>query len=248
MEHPQAALRIQRVRHEARRRDVEVARVERIGPNFISVTFTGESLADFASPGFDDHVKFILPEQADGERVWRDFTPRRFDAGRRELVIDFALHDTGPASDWARQAAPGQRVTIGGPRGSMLVPLGFDWHLLVGDASSLPAIERRLAELPAGTRVSVLVELADEGDRRELPTAATLDLRWIEDSATLVQAVEALTLPPGEGFVWCGGEYSVMATLRRVLLADKGHPRYASRISSYWRLGSAEWSDPPEAS
>jgi NADPH-dependent ferric siderophore reductase len=42
---------------------------------------------------------------------------------------------------------------IGGPRGSFIVPMDLDWHLLVGDATALPAIARRLSELPASATV-----------------------------------------------------------------------------------------------
>ena len=48
--------RVERVRHELRRRDVEVLRVERIGASFVDITFGGDSLATFVSDGFDDHV------------------------------------------------------------------------------------------------------------------------------------------------------------------------------------------------
>ncbi|WP_421522056.1 siderophore-interacting protein [Ochrobactrum quorumnocens] len=36
-----------------------------------------------------------------------DYTPRKFDAVRRRLVIAFALHEKGPATRWASYAAPG---------------------------------------------------------------------------------------------------------------------------------------------
>ena len=51
--------RVQRVRHELKRRTLVVARVESLSPHFRSVTFTGESLADFVSASFDHHVKFM---------------------------------------------------------------------------------------------------------------------------------------------------------------------------------------------
>jgi NADPH-dependent ferric siderophore reductase len=38
----------------------------------------------------------------------------------------------------------------------MIIPAQQDWHLLVGDASSLPAIRRRLAELPPSAHVEVI--------------------------------------------------------------------------------------------
>src|SRR5687767_15349339 len=120
--------RVQRVRHEPLRREVEVVRVEHISPNFRSITFGGASLAGFASPSFDDHVKFVLAD-GDAGPVWRDYTPRRFDAARGELTLEFALHGDGPVADWAAAAAVGQRVTIAGPRGSFIIPLDYDWHL-----------------------------------------------------------------------------------------------------------------------
>jgi len=144
--------RVQRVRHELKRRDVAVARVEPLGGDFVAVTFAGDDLADFVSASFDDHVKFML-----GEDVRRDYTPRRYDRAARELTIEFALHGDGKASAWARQAQVGQRAAIGGPRGSMIIPADYGWHLLAGDTTALPAIRRRMEELPAGVRAIVII-------------------------------------------------------------------------------------------
>ena len=141
--------RVQRVRHELRRREVQVADVQPLGPGFVAITFTGEDLADFVSPGFDDHVKFMF-NGSDGEPVRRDYTPRRFDNAARTLTVEFALHGHGQACDWARHARPGDAATVLGPRGSMLLPTDWDWHLLAADSSALPALHRRLEELPVG--------------------------------------------------------------------------------------------------
>jgi len=144
--------RIQRVRHEIKRRELQVAKVQHLAPDYVSVTFKGETLHDFVSASYDDHVKFML---SDEDR--RDFTPRSYDNVAGELTIEFALHTTGAASDWARQAAVGQTAVIAGPRGSMIIPMDYDWHVLAGDATALPAIRRRLEELPREAKVQVLV-------------------------------------------------------------------------------------------
>ena len=52
---------------------------------------------------------------------------------------------------WAAQATRVQRATIGGPRGSLVVAPDHDGHLLVGDGTALPAVTRRLEELPANS-------------------------------------------------------------------------------------------------
>jgi len=233
-----SASRVQRVRHEIRRRDLEVVRVESPSPHFRSVTFAGEALAGFVSASFDDHVKFMLGTDS-AEPVRRDYTPRRYDPVAGELTIEFALHGDGPAAHWATQAAVGQRATIAGPRGSFIIPLDYDWHLLAGDETALPAIARRLEELPAQAKVIVVVQVDDPADRRVLASAATVSLHWVDDSAALLATVRALALPPGDGYAWCAGEAGAMAALRRVLVEEKGVSRHAVRAAAYWKHGTA---------
>ena len=229
--------RVERVRHELVRRDVEVARVEAVSPQFLAVTFAGAALEGFTSLSFDDHLKFMFVGPS-GEVHRRDYTPRHFDAARRELTIEFALHAGGLASDWARQAQPGMPATIGGPRGSMIIPTDFDWHLLVGDATALPAIHRRLEELPPGARVQVIAHAPTPDDQRTMTTRADAQVRWVSSANELVGAVRGLELPAGEGFVWCAGEAAVMARMRDLLTTDKGHPREAMRVAAYWKVGA----------
>ena len=174
---------VQRLRHPLKARHISVQRAQRISPHFVRVRFAGNELGDFISASFDDHLKLLLPG-ADGQPPvlprfdtdgtqpsaprppMRDYTPRWFDTARGLLDIEFALHGPGPAANWAAQARPGQILGVAGPRGSFVVPLDFDWHLLIGDESALPAIARRLEELPAGVPAIVLIETADPADRR----------------------------------------------------------------------------------
>lgn len=231
--------RVQRVRHELRRRTLSVRRVETISPHVRSVTLGGEELVDFVSLSFDDHIKLFLPVADGAPPVARDYTPRHFDAAARELTIEFALHGEGPAAIWAAQAQAGQSLGIGGPRGSFIVPTDLDWHLMVGDDSALPAIARRLAELPAGAVVSAIVQVPDPADRRALPSAADVRLQWVDDAGQCLAAVRALQLPGGEGFAWCAGEAGSMASLRRVLVGEHGMDRHSVRASAYWKRSVA---------
>ena len=235
--------RVQRVRHELRRREVQVARVEPLGAEFVRIVFGGDALEGFTSLGFDDHFKFMFADPAapDAEPVRRDYTPRRWDAAKRELTVDFALHGHGLASEWARNARVGQRAVIGGPRGSMIGPTDYAWHLFVGDPTAAPAISRRLAELPAGALTIVIVQLADLAVLELQHSAARVELTQVETADALVVALQALALPAGEGFAWAAGESSVMARLRDLLLGAKGHPREAMRVAAYWKRGAADF-------
>lgn len=232
-----STLRVQRVRHELKRRDLQVVRVEAPSPHFRSVTLGGEALAGFISASFDDHIKVFL-WGGGPEPVMRDYTPRRYDAAAGELTIEFALHGDGPAARWAAQAGPGQRLRIGGPRGSFIIPLDYDWHLLAGDETALPAITRRLEELPAGARAIAIVQVADAADRRTFDSAAQVHVQWVATADELIQAVRALELPAGEGYAWCAGEAGAMAALRRVLVQEKGHDPQALRAAAYWKRGA----------
>ncbi|MEK8051099.1 siderophore-interacting protein [Ideonella sp. DXS22W] len=230
--------RVQRVRHELRRRELQVRQVQHLSPGFVAITFGGDDLADFTSLSFDDHVKLLFDTPAGAEPVRRDYTPRHFDRARRELTIEFALHAHGAASDWARQAAPGQTLAIGGPRGSMIIPTDYAWHLLAGDATALPAITRRLEELPAGAHALVLVQASSADEQRAWHSAAQVQTQWVQDSDAWLAALRALSLPPGEGFAWCAGEAQVMAQARAILVHEKGVPRECQRVSAYWKRGA----------
>jgi NADPH-dependent ferric siderophore reductase len=232
MNSPATTRRVERVRHDLKRRVLTVTQVETLTPHFRRITFTDESLSDFASASFDDHVKVFV----DADR--RDYTPRSFDNAARELVIEFALHGDGPAADWAAQAAPGHTLAIGGPKGSLIVPLDYDWHLLAGDETAFPAVARRLEQLPAGARALVLLKADDAADRRVFASAADLDLTWVSSDEELLAAVRALALPEGDGYAWCAGEAASMAALRRELVDVKGHPREAIRAAAYWKRGA----------
>ena len=256
---------IGRVRHALRRRLLTVTATERLTPNMLRITLAGSDLAGFVSAGYDDHVKLCFPGPGEGSPVWpavgpdavplaegvvaspmRDFTPRRYDADKGELLIDFAVHEAGPASDWATNAVPGSRLGVGGPRGSFVVADDFDWYLLIGDETALPAIGRRLEELRTGPRAIVIGAVTGAAEEQSFTSCADLDVRWLHrplaaasDTAPWLAALSALTLPDGDGYVWIAGETNVAKALRKVLVEERGVPRAWIKSAGYWRHGSA---------
>ena len=236
--------RISRIRHEIKRRRLEVAAVELVTPAMLRVELVGEDLADFASAGSDDHVKLFVPDGAEMAR--RDYTPRRFDAAARRLVLDFALHEAGPATHWALAARPGDAVEVAGPRGSMVVAWEFDWFLLVGDETALPAIGRRIEEAPAGTRILAVVAVTGAAEEQRFETRADVKIRWVhraaaraDDPAPVLAALAGVVLPPGEGFVWAAAEAGVARAVRAEILG-RGHPAGRARFAAYWLRGEAD--------
>jgi NADPH-dependent ferric siderophore reductase len=256
-------LKPQRVRHISKFRMLEVARIHAVNPHLLRVTFVGEELAGFQSASFDDHVKLYFPAPGEvrpvrpavgpsglvfpegvSRPVSRDFTPRRYDPKTNELDLEFALHEAGPASDWARQARPGQYLGLGGPRGSMIIPTGFDWHLLIGDETALPAIARRLEELPAHTVALAIGEVENASWEVEFSPRTEHQVIWChrgsasERGVVLMRELRRLRLPRGEGFAWAAGESAVIREVRSYLCNERGIDKGRIRAASYWKRGA----------
>jgi NADPH-dependent ferric siderophore reductase len=257
---------IERVRHELKRRLLTVSRVTQLSPRMLRVTLTGADLEGFTSLGHDDHVKILIPRPgeepafpeigADGKPMidpanrpaLRDYTPRRFDPVAAELDLDFALHDAGPATEWALRAKPGDKLGVGGPRGSFVVATDFDWYLLAGDETALPAIARRLEELPAGARALVVVEVAGPEEELTLASKAALSILWLHRGACPAGTTDALDgalrdipLPKGDGYVWIACETVVAKRLRAVMVDERRHPKAWIKAAGYWKRGQADF-------
>lgn len=270
MQEQSTELPIRRVRHALKVRTLTVARVTHLGPHMVRLTMTGADLADLHSDGFDDHVKLMLPPAGvtelvfpppgpDGKPDWegsglqppimRDYTPRRIDRAARELDIDFALHGSGPAAAWAARARPGDTVHIGGPRGSLVVPVDLRWQWLIGDEAALPAIARRLEELGDEVEVTVVLETDDDvlpplrlGARRRL-----IRVPRSPGGARLADAVRALPTPSGRGHAFAAAENRTVKAVREVLVARHALAKDQIRAAAYWRRGDSAHHEPLDA-
>jgi NADPH-dependent ferric siderophore reductase len=240
---------VHRIRHEARRRAVVVRKAQWLTPQMRRIRFGGDDLAGFTSLSPDDHVKVIVPDGG-GDTARRDYTPRRFDADKQELEIDFALHADGPVTVWARAAKVGETIEIGGPRGSAVLPYDFDWWILIGDETALPAIGRRLEEMPRGARVTTIAAVTDEAEQQSFSTQTSHTAIWVHrpydkavDSEPIIEAIRDLKRPPGDGFIWIAAEAGVARKLRQHVVDVMGQPLQWLKASGYWVKGQADASD-----
>lgn len=258
-------LKVQKVQHPIKVRMLSVKRITELSPSMRRITLTGDDLAGFLTSSFDDHVKLMLPDvlgakpnmpvvepaglvfaEATPKPVMRDYTPRRYDPATNELDIDFVLHHEGPATDWATHAEPDHFVAIAGPRGSFVIPTAFDWHLLIGDETAIPAISRRLEELPSVARAIVVIKTATDQAKIELLHHCHLEAHWVSESypyasgvGVLEEAVRGISLPEGEGYVWAAGEYSDIKAVRQYLADELGIDKNRIRAASYWRKSAS---------
>lgn len=255
----QTAWDTKKVAHTLKMRLLSVKEKQALGPDMYRITLTGTDLHEFYSPGFDDHVKLVFPEPGQkvpvlpqlGESgmvfpagqpkpILRDYTPRAYRESEQELDIDFVLHGSGPACEWAQQAKVGDKLGVAGPRGSMLVAQDFDWHVLIGDEAAVPAMARRIEELQGQTAIQVfvyarslltagLVNAPDEVPVHWVPTFAGMD--------GLLASVSAAPVLSGRGFVWIAAESSMAKSIREYWVHERQHDKRLIRASSYWRQG-----------
>lgn len=261
---PPGGRAVVRVRHEMRLRLLTVQQAERVSARLVRVRIGGEQLQGFASLGFDDHVKVFFPPPGEAftsppalgpagpvfvdgatRPAMRDYTPHHHNPKALSLQFDFALHSTGPATEWAARAKAGDTLMVGGPRGSFLVGTGFGHHLLIGDETALPAIRRRVAELPAGAGATILAEVDGPADVEPFRSAANVETRWVYRSglhrgsaSCLVEALQDLKLPMGSYHAWVACESSDAKAVRAALLS-RGADRASLRAAGYWRRGAA---------
>lgn len=253
---------IERVRFPLKMRLLRVKEVSRELPNFVRITLQSDDLHDFQSASFDDHVKLFFPEPGCERPVLpevganglifpegqvrptvRDYTPRLYDPLKRELVLDFAVHNGGAAITWAQQAQPGHYLGMGGPRGSMVIPSHFDWHFLIGDETAYPAIARRLEELPAQAQVYTFIEVDDPSAQLPLNTKAQLSATWLyrrdqqDEVKAFVDALSDTALPEGEGFIWAAAESAVIKAVHQHFVTVRGVDKSRIRASNYWKHG-----------
>jgi NADPH-dependent ferric siderophore reductase len=255
----------------------------RLTPHLIRVVVSGDDLASFAVGRFTDHyVKLQLPPPRAPyaapfvvedikarlpRELWprtRTYTVRAWDPNRRRLTLDFVYHgDTGIAGPWAAAAVPGDRLQLLGPGGAYAPEPAVVWHLMVGDASVIPAIAASLERVRAGVPVHVLLEVEGPDDHLSLDSPGEVKLRWLHqtrlrpaDQLLVLDALRELEFPDGRLQAFVHGEASTVRAVRRHLLIDRGVPKDALSVSGYWkrdrdeegwRADKAEWNRQAEA-
>jgi NADPH-dependent ferric siderophore reductase len=189
---------------------VEVSRVQRLSPSFVRVCFAGPDLDEFASGGADQRIKVVLPLPGRGVRdfplgpdwygQWRllpesrrnplrSYTVRAARPLEREVDVDFVLHGpSGPASSWAADARPGDRLALVGPNARFAgEPGGVEWRppagaselVLGGDETAVPAICAIIEALPHDTRARALMEVPTAADVLDLAVPAGVEVTWL---------------------------------------------------------------------
>jgi len=238
----------------------QVKQTRRLTPNMQRVTFSGDALLGFPTHAASANIKLLLPHAdqdmatyqasllGEGKKpIKRTYTVVEYRQSSNELDIDFALHDDGgPATQFALSAQAGDKVGIAGPSSTKLVDLNANWFLIAGDMTALPAIEANIKQLPPDASGYIVVEVQDEGDKRDFQLPETINMQWLINSdpslrnSALANTVINLPWLRGVPNVWIAGESDTVRTLRGYFAKTKQLDREHRYTSGYWQIGQDE--------
>jgi NADPH-dependent ferric siderophore reductase len=229
------------VRLGATRMDLTVREVRQLTPTMVRVELVGEGLRGLEyQPGQD----LMLTAVAEPPVLRRRWTIRHLDRASGVVALDVVLHADGCASG-LHEASPGDVVEAIGPRGKVhLVPDATVHHFL-GDQSFPPAAYVMAEAVRPPARAVVTLTVPDPADRLGLVAdAAPEGVRWVdaadddEKTALALLAASGLGTPEDGLVAYVGGEMTMAATIRSVLVRDNGWPREAVLPKPYWRRGT----------
>lgn len=242
-------------------RILEVLRTGNVTPNMKRVVLGGANLNEFPEHHESANFKLLIPRPGQSDigvppygdlpeaqrPVVRTYTLRHFDKARGEVYVDFMLHgDHGPASDWAVNARPGDRVGFAGPGAPKFVDFDADWFFFAGDMSALPAISANIERLPADAKGYAVLDILDYADKQDLPFPKDMVVVWRlnpypeQPAVGLVDRVISQPWLPGSPSVWVAGETGAVRAIRRYMTQEREVERGRLYASGYWQIGMTE--------
>ena len=239
--------------------------MSKVAPRLISVVVTGDDLDGFTDAAPTSHLKVFLPAEGQAEPnlpefaapgqtgdgpapTVRTYTPRRYDPATKALEIQFLLHGEGPASEWAQQVKPGDKLAVAGPGGRFSLEPAADHWWLAADESAIPAVGTLLDALPETAAVDVHIEVDGPDDEMEVSGPAKTTITWHHRRASdafgveLAEAARAAALPDGAR-IWVACEAGAMRDIRRYFTRERGIPVAQLVTRGYWRAGEQNHPD-----
>ena len=198
------------------------------------------------------HVKVLLPHPGEalpnldikGENpaIKRSYTIREFDASNKELVIDFVIDcHQGPATDWAAGAKVGDYLGIAGPGARKLTDFNAGSYLLIGDITSVNAVNGYAKFIQPQATIKALVTVPTRSDIIAMDGEEQLQISWrIEDETPEVMAASVRDLATNmssNSQVFIGLEASQLREVKSMLLSELAFNRLNIHATGYWKKG-----------
>ncbi|MGY5449389.1 siderophore-interacting protein [Agarivorans sp. MS3-6] len=220
----------------------KISSIIELSPHLRRFVLSGDSLSDFPVGLEGSYVKVVFQEPGKSEKTMRSYTIRAFNPNTLELALDFVINrHKGPATNWAKSATVGDHVTIAGPGPLKLTNYSHHSYLLVGDLTSVNAINGYIPRFKPDASVKAIISVPSRNDIIDMDYDDALNTQWfIEDENKL--SLEQIVLQTAQTMakdtqVFLGLEATIIRALRPKLQQDIGFNRLNVSAVGYWKRG-----------
>lgn len=227
---------------------VTVTFTKELTPRARRITFKGMTVVESVKPAsylslyFEDPQNDQPSEPDSPRRNERNYTPRYLDPECHSMTVDFVLHGSGRAAEWAHTAKAGDTIWASPTTGGYDIPDDVHHLVLAGDDTAIPAIGTILEAIPRDTRTTVIIEVVNDDDEREPSDDVPSDPIWLHRGTDVATAgfqtlnlVKSIAVPP-DAHWWIAGERDAITSVRDVLTEDRGIAKDRISLNAYWRL------------
>ncbi|ATH97395.1 siderophore-interacting protein [Dermabacter jinjuensis] len=221
--------------------NAEITSIHSIAPSYTRVTLASAGLADYKPTLPADGIKIAVPGKNGAPEMRAMTVSRRL--APETIEIDVLTHTSGILLPWLAQARPGDHVDVYAVRREWALGDEVIEHILIADASALPAAATILHAIPEANRVHAWLHIPESDDSVLIPTHPGLQLHLRTGNGwTPTELCDELdktlpTIPLKTGVqTWLAAEASTVAEARRCLIRH-GQDRDHLFAAAYWKHG-----------
>lgn len=229
----------------------QVCNIIDLTPHLRRIVITGEDLLSFPVGEEGAHVKVLFPAEGQhkpnlelNKAMMRSYTIEQYDSLTNELSLDFVVNcHHGLATNWALQAKIGDYIGIAGPGAKKMIDFTSNAFLLVGDLTSINAVNAFAKSTPTDAKVHALIQVPSASDITQLNNtfkmAEHVCVQWLiagEDNLSNTVLTLADELPKNTK-VFLGLEATEVRSVKSTLLEQLNIERLNIHSSAYWTIG-----------
>lgn len=226
-----------------------------IAPHLKRLVVGSDEFHDFPADQQGAYVKVLLPHAGQDEveidlkagepAPKRSYTIRAIDTINHTITLDFVVNQhRGIATDWAKQAKPGDKLAIAGPGPKKLDDFSQSQYLMIADLTSVNAINGYLQQLPATADVDVIIHVADAQDVIELDTIKAHSkhtINWLITMQPQIDVVDQASVLLNQytqkPLIFMALEAAIVRTIKDLAIDKYAIPREKIVCSAYWKQG-----------
>jgi ATP-binding cassette subfamily B protein IrtA len=215
-------------------RVVRVTGVEDLLPSYRRVHLLAPGFLRELAPHPTTSVRLRVPDVRTSTLRQRSCTVVDPDLRSGTFALDVVLHEpAGPAGRWAQHVAGGDVVEMTAARGHLALDPTLTTSVLVGDLSSLAAVNSVLLALPPRARTHVVL-VGTPGTAAHVRRRPGTTVDVVRDEAEQLACLGALEPDRDDCFLWAAGERHQVDAVAALARRGWRLPPQRCHAERYW--------------